>query len=165
MSFINDQSLNGGLIQEFLPGNIINANLLGYTTMFSSNTPVSQVAYSLARFQQDNTPRYPGDVVQVLPGENGQNPTETQADKDFYQRLKDLLNTPTGELFGMYPKGTSTQAAPATDTKQHSAACANLQDTWLPFQSICDSTVEGSKRFGLVIAGLLLLALGIWALK
>ncbi len=167
--------LNGGLVQEFLPDNIINANLRGYGTFFNKNTPADYVAYSVARYAQQNpqaTSPFPNDTVQVLPGENGkENQTQSDADSSFEKRLKELLGVlgVGGGVLGsaeiLNQKQKETTGPNKNQPDAISPVCEQFADGYIPFRSICNYTVDGSKRLTLVVVGILLLALGIWALR
>lgn len=156
------QSNQSGIIRDNLSGNIINANLLGYTTVFGNQTPVDVVAYSL--LQQGQYPQGVGEVGTVDYGKDHDN-TKTQTDIEFEERLRRLLGI-------INPIGTGLEAANEILKKEEEKtvipACDGYSnDNWLgiPFRSICESTVDYSKRLGLVVIAILLLALGIWKLK
>lgn len=158
-------ALDGGIIQEFLPGNIINANLQGYTTFLNKNTPADFAAYSLQQYAQSTTP----DVIQVIPNASVQEKeTATQADKDFQDRLNRLLG-----IFGVGGLAVVDQITPGVadktkgdSTKATSTLCEGMpNDGLLPYLTLCNFATESGKRIGLTIVGILLIALGIWSLR
>ena len=130
-------ALDGGIIQEYLPGNIINANLQGYTTFLNKNTPASFAAYSLQQWAQQTTP----DVIQVIPNASTQDKEAgTQADKDFQDRLNKLLG-----IFGVGGLAIVDQVTPgiADQTKQNvkptSTLCEGMSnDGLLPYLTLCN---------------------------
>jgi len=146
-----------GLVSESLPGNIINANFRGFTTFFSNDVPADIVAQSTAAYYQ-NKKTVP-DVIEVIPGENGQLVQgQTQADKDFEQLLDFYSHATPDQIKKAGEAILKTQEIPQSNL------CNGFSDEnyfGIPFKSFCNSTVESGKRFALVIVGLALLIVGI----
>lgn len=149
--------LNQGLITQQLPGNNINANMLGYSLLFTNNSLPDQAAQSLAWFQKRGGVTTP-DIIEVLPGENGKpDNTQTQADRDFEK------------IFEFYRNATPEEIEKAAielrkvDTIPQSTWCDGFSDEnyfGIPFKSFCNSATDVGKRSILVILGILLLILG-----
>jgi len=156
-------ALDGGIIQEYLPGNIINANLKGYTTFLNKNTPANFAAYSLQQYAQQTVP----DVIEVVPnpGQNERQAT-TKADEDFKNRLDTLLG-----IFGVSGLAMADQITPGLSnknavTKPTSTLCEGMNnDGIIPYLTLCTFATESGKRIGLVVVGVLLIALGVWSLR
>jgi len=162
-------ALDGGIIQEFLPGNIINANLQGYTTFLNKNTPANFAAYSLQQYAQQTVP----DVIQVTPNPSQDQKEEaSKVDSDFQKRLNALLGLlGSGVIQATTGIGTDKTIATTTETANDlttakSDLCKDYNnDGLIPYLSICNFATESGKRIGLVVVGILLIALGIWSLR
>lgn len=154
--------LDGGIVQEFLPDNIINANLRGYTTFFNKNMPADYVGQSLNQFfQRGGRP----DIVEVIQNtEQGQDSEKTKVDSDFEKRLQALLGIiGAGTLSTATGIGVETTLPEATEVaKSKSELCKDLPSFAIPF---CNFATESGKRIALVVIGILLLALGVWSLR
>lgn len=162
-------ALDGGIFQEYLPGNIINAQLAGYTTFLNKNTPSSFAAYSIQMAAQQTVP----DVVEVI-----QNPSPSQreeavkADEDFQKRLAAFLGLlgagvvqSVGGISSDKTVGTMTNTAEDLIKPQSTLCEGYSNDGLVPYLSLCNFVTESGKRIGLVVVGILLLALGIWSLR
>jgi len=154
--------LDGGIVQEFLPDNIINANLRGYTTFFNKNMPASYVGQSLNQyFQRGGRP----DIVEVIQNtDQGEMAKPTQADSDFEKRLQALLGIiGAGTLSTATGIGVETTLPATTEVAQSkSELCKDLPSFAIPF---CNFATESGKRIALVLVGIVLLAIGIWSLR
>lgn len=152
-------TMYNGLIQEYLPGNIINANYQGFTTRFDGNTPATTVARSTAAFYQQNRRQSVPDVIEVIPGETGQqDKSKSQYDLDF-ERLLDFYR-------GASPEEMERVAIEAGKLEKipQSKFCESFSDDnyfGIPFKSFCNTTAETTKRFGVFVVGLLLLIIGL----
>jgi len=154
--------LDGGIVQEFLPDNIINANLRGYTTFFNKNMPASYVGQSLNQyFQRGGRP----DIVEVIQNtEQGEAAKPTQVDSDFEKRLQALLGIiGAGTLSTGTGIGVETTLPETTEVaRSKSELCKDLPPFAIPF---CNFATESGKRIALVLVGIVLLALGVWSLR
>lgn len=157
--------LDGGIFQEFLPGNIINANLRGYTTFLNKNTPADFAAYSLQQWAQQTTP----DVVQVIPNASAQQQAEAKTEEsDFTKRVNALLALITSGTIQATTGIGVEKTLPTTTalTEAKSELCKDYNnDGLIPYLSLCNFATESGKRIGLVIVGIVLIALGVWSLR
>lgn len=145
---------SSGIIVDYTPGNIINANLQGYTTYFNNNTPVDLVAYSLL---QD----YPVGPVGTVDYGKEQSGEQTQTDKDFEKRLNELFQLGGWRKEEIWidkngnivpPNTPGATKSPDAMSRDAGITAAFSLDTWFG-------------RISLATLGIVLLALGIWKLS
>lgn len=145
-----------GLMSESLPGNIINANMRGFTTFFDNNTDADTVAQSVAAYYQNK--RSVPDIIEVIPGETGQKDnTKTRADEDF-DKIIEFYMRATPEQMSKVAEEAAKSEIPQSDK------CESFSDEnyfGIPFKSYCNATIELTKRSGLVIIGGVLLVIGL----
>lgn len=148
-----------GLIQERLPGNIINANYRGFTTRFDNTTPTSTVANSMRAYYQQPVRRGVPDIIEVISGETGQDQTgKTQQDLDFERLVDFYANATPEEIERVVIEAKKLEQIPQSNL------CNSFSDDnyfGIPFKSFCNSTVDASKRIGFFVIGFALLILGI----
>lgn len=170
--------LDGGIISEWLSGSQLQANLRGATTHFTNNTPQYVADYSVALFQQGQ--RAAQDIVD-FGGTVDYSKTDVPYDEqdfDFQKRLRELA-----------AGAANTARVGVNSAKQGQSQEATIDELYKPGGTIANIIGEEnaakvyaeilknrqaqpesfltslSARVGLISLGIVITALGVWALR
>ena len=179
-----------GLQQEWLPGNPLNASIQGYSTFLTGNMPASFALNSIRqagfdpglvnylgatqnpnrsaaaweRVMRENQAQAESSVPAEPTQESGSSPSKQFA--YWYYRAQGYSQAEAEELAGIRQgnqivadTNAANEAAQAGET-----FCARFGETGIA-RSICETSVDAGKRIGVSAIGVLLIALGIWALR
>ena len=178
-----------GLQQEWLPGNPLNASIQGYSTFLTGNMPASFAVNSIRQAGLNpslinylGATQNPNRSAAAWERVMRENQTQTQStdtqepqeEKSGLQQMFDYWKyraqgysqEEAEKLAGIYEANRQTERVNAANEAAQAGEtfCARFGETGIA-RSICETSVDAGKRIGVSAIGVLLIALGIWALR
>lgn len=178
-----------GFQQEWLPGNPLNASVQGYSTFLTGNMPTGFALDSI------RASGYNPDLINYLNAtqdrvrtaaewdrimqqnrqaalqDNPQDSQQTSQEKsgleqmiDYWKyRAQGYSQEEAEKKAGIYQANQDIKKINEQNA-QSTSFCDRFGESGLQ-RAICDAAVDGGKRIGVSVIGVLLIALGVWSLR